>query len=387
MRATITDSETIDTISPVDLASYLRVHGWRRGREIGGGLAQTWFWPGISDEGSPAETVDVIVPADREMRDFRRRVSETLRTLEEIERRSQLDILSDIQNVLSDVVRWRWIEASAGDGTIPLELGHALFGHVRNQVLAAACSAAEPRQFFASRKPAPAIEYLRQARLGQSERGSYVVTVHSPVPPAVPAPDIEDDTEPFERRVTLMLSKGLHALRRAASEAVNGAPSISGSDLAREGVSANLCESVAAMLSAGGVRRDIEVRFSFSGSRPAPDHTPAITRFSSDLSPVIGEIGKVLRETATREDFELEGFVTNLNRGPLDHKGIAVVQGLVDNDYKRVEIEAGTEDYDAIVAPAHKDRKMIRCEGELQKVKGKTYRLKNARGFRILSTD
>jgi hypothetical protein len=141
------------------------------------------------------------------------------------------------------------------------------------------------------------------------------------------------------------------------------------------------------MLEARGVRRDIEVRFSFSGSRPAPEHTPDITRFSSDLSPVIGEIGKVLRETPTRKDFDLAGFVTDLSRGPQDRNGIAVVQGLVDDAYRRVEIEVGAEDYDAILTPAHRDRQMIRCEGELQKIKGKTYRLRNARGFALLLAD
>jgi hypothetical protein len=125
MKATITDPQTIDAISPVDLASYLRVRGWHRGPEIAGGLAQTWLWQ-VHDDPMPCETVDVIVPAYREMRDFRRRVSETLKTLEEIEKRSQLDILTDIQSISSDVIRWRWIEPAAEDGTIPLELATAL---------------------------------------------------------------------------------------------------------------------------------------------------------------------------------------------------------------------------------------------------------------------
>lgn len=386
MNVTITDPNTIDGISPVALASYLRARGWHRGPEMTGGLAQTWAWR-VSDDGAADEIVEVIVPDDREMRDFRRRVRETLETLGEIERRSQLDILADIQCISSDVIRWRWIQASSEDGTIPLEQGHQFFALVRNQLLAAACSAVEPLQFFASRKPAPAVEFLRQARLGQSERGSYVVTVHSPVPPAMPVSGLEDEPEPFERRVTVTLSKALHCLRRVATETVSGGQPFESTELSREGVSANLCESVAAMLAAGGVRRDIEVRFSFSGSRPATGNPAVVTRFSSDLSPIIGEIGKVLRETATRDDFELSGFVTDLSRGPTDQNGIAGVQGLVDEAYRRVEIEVGAADYDSILTPAHRDRQMIHCEGELQKIKGKTYRLMNARGFRLLSSD
>ncbi len=386
MNATITDPNTLDGISPVALASYLRARGWHRGPEMTGGLAQTWAWR--TSEGNVAdEFVEVIVPDNREMRDFRRRVRETLETLGEIEKRSQLDILADIQCISSDVIRWRWIQASSEDGTIPLEQGQQFFALVRNQLLAAACSAVQPQQFFASRKPTSAVEFLRQARLGQSERGSYVVTVHSPVPPAMPVSGLEDEAEPFERRVTVTLSKALHCLRRVATETVSGGQLPAGIELSREGISANLCESVASMLAAGGVRRDVEVRFSFSGSRPASGHPAALTRFSSDLSPVIGEIGKVLRETATREDFELSGFVTDLSRGQHDRNGTAVVQGLVDDEYRRVEIEVAAPEYERILTPAHRDRQMIRCEGELQKIKGKTYRLLNARGFDLLSSD
>jgi hypothetical protein len=222
MKATITDSQTIEAISPVALASYWRGRGWHPGREIAGGLARTWAWL-LQDDGGPNESVELVVPLDREVRDFRRRIMETLEALQSIEQRSRLDILSDIQSISSDVIRWRWIQANAEDGTIPLEQGQEFFSLVRNQILAAACSTVEPRQFFASRKPARAVEFLRQARLGQSERGSYVVTVHNPVPPAMPMFGLEDEADPFERRVTLTLSQALQSLRRTAAEVIGGA--------------------------------------------------------------------------------------------------------------------------------------------------------------------
>jgi hypothetical protein len=383
MKATITDSQTIDAISPVALASYLRGRGWHPGREIAGGLARTWAWT-FEDAGGPRESVELVVPLDREVRDFRRRVMETLEALQTIEQRSQLDILSDIQSVSSDVIRWRWIQATAEDGTIPLEQGQEFVSLVRNQILAAACSAVEPRQFFASSKPARAVEFLRQARLGQSERGSYVITVHNPVPPAMPVSGLEDEADPFERRVTLTLSQALQSLRRAAGEAISGTRSWDERNLSREGISASLCESMANMLVAGEATRDIEVRFSFSGSRPVDGQLAPLARFSSDLSPIIGEIGRVLRETATREDFELRGFVTDLSRRPQDVNGTATIQGLVDEEYHRVEVEVGADEYNEILTPAHRDRRMIRCEGELRKVRGRTYRLQHARGFRFL---
>jgi hypothetical protein len=141
------------------------------------------------------------------------------------------------------------------------------------------------------------------------------------------------------------------------------------------------------MLGTGKVRRDVEIHFSFSGSRPVLGDAPPSTRFSSDLAPVIGEIGKILRETATREDFELTGFVTDLSRGPNDEKGIAIIQGIVDDAYHRVEIQIASDEYESVLTVAHSDRRMVRCEGELRKVKGKTYRLLNSRGLQLLPLD
>ena len=178
-------------------------------------MARTWLW--TLENGS---CLDVVVPADRTIRDFRRRIAETLQTLEAIEQRSQLEILADIQQASADIVRWRWIEDNSEDGTIPLESGQQFIAQVLSQLLAAACSAVYPRQFFASRKPARATEYLRQARLGQSDRGSYVVTVHSPVPPLITMAGFQEESEPFERRVALTLANALQVLRHFAAEAV-----------------------------------------------------------------------------------------------------------------------------------------------------------------------
>ena len=193
----ITDPQVITASNPFDLASYLRAHGWRRGNAISEGRAHLWLHQ------IEADNIDVIVPADRTVRDYRARMIEALQTLEAIEQRSQLEIIADIQQASADIIRWRIIQDDSSDGTIPLEDGQLFITQVRSQLLAAACAAAQPMQFFANRKPAAATEYMRQTRLGQSERGSYVVTVLSPVPPALPLHGADEQPDPFERRVSL----------------------------------------------------------------------------------------------------------------------------------------------------------------------------------------
>ena len=142
------------------------------------------------------------------------------------------------------------------------------------------------------------------------------------------------------------------------------------------------------MLSASHTRRDVEIRFSYAAARPAT-HTPIppIARFSSGLKDIIKEIGRVLRETATREDFERIGHVIRLDRAPEAEAGTVTVSAQVDDEFRRVEMVVNAADYERILLPAHRDRTLIVCEGELQKVRGRTYRLSNPRGFRALSTE
>lgn len=383
MNAIITDADILKSLSPIDLSAYLRNRQWRREGETPNELAQ--YWSHTLESG---DSVDVLIPTDRTVRDFSRRMMETLQTLQQIEGRSQLAILTDIQQISSDVIRWRWIQDNAQDGTIPLEQGEQFIAQVRIQLLAAACSTARPKQYFGAQKPAVAQEYMKAARLGQSERGSYVVTVQSPVPPQLSSPAMPDvdEIEPFERRVTLTLGKALSELRHLASNALTtGLPDLE--SLATKGVSANLCDSVAVMLGADQVRRDIEVTVSMAGSRPSQIASPTRLRLSSDLGPVIAQVGQRLRETATQDDYELTGFVTDLRRGPQDPLGVATVKGQIDGAFRRVEIAVAADTYNSVLVPAHTNRLMIRCEGELQKVHGRSYQLKNARGFEILATE
>lgn len=375
MNAIVTDTKVLDSLSPVDISAYLRSNGWESHGEVGQGAAAQWI------RKQDGNTYDVIVPQHRQVTDFVRRISQTLETLAHVENRSQLEIFSDVQDVTADVIRWRCVQEDARDGSISLDQGSELISTARTQLLAAACSAVSAKQFYASRKPSEATDYLGRARLAQSERGSYVIAVRSPVPPHFDFENDSDEVAPFSRRAVETLATGLNTLIDASTAALRDVPP-DRNYMAKRGVSANLCDAMAIMLK-GASRRTVEVSFTYAPSRSPSIGIPRVARFSSDLSPVISEIGRDLRETATRDDFELVGFVTDLSRGPSDELGTATVQGLVDEQYKRVELRADNVDY-AVLASANTEKKPVYCVGELIKQQGRTYRLQNARSFRIL---
>ena len=107
----------------------------------------------------------------------------------------------------------------AGDGTLPLEDGALLIKSAYEMLLAAACSATLPLAYYRGKRPAKATRYIEKARLGQSERGSYLLTLISPVPP--PEPGLGPETmPPFERQVTMLVSYGLRATVEAVEYAL-----------------------------------------------------------------------------------------------------------------------------------------------------------------------
>jgi hypothetical protein len=94
LKATITDSEALKKITPQQLKTYLRAHGWsftcveERRRLL---VARGWeYWRNSADSSS-----EVIIPTEG-CADYSSRMAETMHLLAFTERRSQLDIYCEL---------------------------------------------------------------------------------------------------------------------------------------------------------------------------------------------------------------------------------------------------------------------------------------------------
>jgi hypothetical protein len=162
----------------------------------------------------------------------------------------ELAIYKDLSGADRDVVRVRTADAD-DDGSVSLDTGVRLVTEAREMLLAAACAAQSPQPRYRAGANREAIEYMRRVRLGQTEQGSFVVTLLAPVPPLL-QPQLDPawaalDDEPWERRVTRRLISALEASRNAAERALSGHPGAFERAVA-QGVSANLCEAVANLI-------------------------------------------------------------------------------------------------------------------------------------------
>ncbi|HUU81883.1 MAG TPA: hypothetical protein VM243_00140 [Phycisphaerae bacterium] len=306
-------------------------------------------------------------------------MGDILRTLEAVEERSQIEILSDLFTASADVVRLRIPEAEGSDGTIPIEEGAQVIQKARDMMMAAACAAIDRRPYFPTRKPNKATEYLRKVRMGQTERGSYVVTIISPVAPALAPGEGErlfEVEDPFERQVTTTLAQALAAMQGAAEQAAATGNLTAFQDAVPKGVTANLCDAVAGFCRGEGYR-GLNVAFSWSRSRPVATGVAREISLEPDAMPMIEEAGRVFRETSDLDDFELRGPVVKLERGEGEATGKVTVLGFVDDQPRKIKLELPETEYLTAIQ-AHKQQQTVNCYGVLVR-EGKSFRLSNPR--------
>jgi hypothetical protein len=383
VKVTIRDKETLSSIHPLDVAAYLRSHGWHEAAVEPGKVA---WWTWTDPAGNPFE---VLLPLDRRLADFAYRMSDILKALEVAEQRTQIEILRDIEATSADLVRIPATYPEAGDGTMPLEDEIAFSQHVRDLVLAAACSTVEPRPAYQSRKPTQAMDYLRNVRVGQTERGSYVLTIVSRVAPALTAPApgmlLALPEEPFERQVTATLAQALTAAQSAAIRAASTGSIDEFDAVVGQGVSANLCEALAGLERFTSGDQGLAVAFSWSPTRPSPSDAPRRVVLPKDALPFIREAGRLFRARNPREDFELHGLVVRLDRPQGATTGKVTIFGFVDGQPRNIVVELGEADY-KLAIQAHQDRVQVVCFGDLVK-EGRGFQLRNPHHFSLEPSD
>jgi hypothetical protein len=377
MKVAIRDSDALRAVRPLDLAGYLRAKGWTKASEIDGRAA---LWT-LHDE-------EILAPFASEVADYHRRVAEAIAVLAQVEDRSEGDVWSDIASAGFDVVRVRAGGEDRAQGTISIEDGVWLFERSRDLLTAAACAAHSPRTVYHTRRPTPAVDYMQRVRLGQTEVGSFVVCLLSPVPPelqpGLPAVDPEDVTdEPFERRVTTTLMQSLSALNRAAGQAMAGGSITPFDETVALGVSANLCEAVVALHQVARTK-ELEVSMKWAAVRPPGPKAPTSrVRVGRDMVEPLREVARVFREKQPQKAAEVTGYVVKLAREESEMLGHATVWGTVSGltGHRRVTLELAGQLYEDALH-AHRDGEAVRAVGELRR-EGRGYGLHGVRTLEV----
>lgn len=377
MKARILDVEALNAVTPVALRAYIDFEGWRKVEQYG---AHSLVYG--RPENSKSE---ILVPFTTEIADYAPAVGQVIKLLARFEDRDELAVYSDVVQSDRDVIRFRAPEAE-DDGSIAVDAGRDIVEQARNLLASAACSAFEPRRAYHLGKVQQAEDYMRRVRLGQTEHGSFVITLLAPIPPALTSqkqislwPAL--DQEPYERQVTRVLSQALHAAHAAILASNRGDGLSAFSEGVGLGVSANLCEAVAAIVEQTG-RVDLSV--TWARTRPTPTPRDRIS-FSRSDAEILKEVGRQFRLKEPRIDERVMGYITQLRRDQEQFDGRITLKALVDGRVRSLMADLTMQDYQTALR-AHALRAPITILGNLER-EGQRWRLASPRELSIIQDE
>ena len=222
---------------------------------------------------------EIVLPRTDRLGRLRRRRLKADRRVLKANRTGRIAVYKDLAGADRDIVRVRTADAD-DDGSVSAGrrrqnclggAGDVAGGCLRSRNAATALSRRANRE---------ANEYMQRVRLGQTEHGSFVVTLLAPVPPLL-QPQLDPswarfEDEPLERRVTRRLVIAplrLHgpccrtrlvwrpgAFERAVAQ----------------GVSANLCEAVANLIDQSS---GVDISVTWARTRPTTRGTAEVSLF------------------------------------------------------------------------------------------------------------
>ena len=294
-------------------------------------------------------------------------------------------ILRDVTLAEFDLVRVR-LQDTSGDGSVPVDVGAGLFQESRNLLLAAACSASRPQRAFRAGRNQQAIKYMNAVRFGQTEIGSFVVNVLSPVPPnLVGQADLITGlpAEPFARKAVRSLVSGLRSAKEAIALVDHGDDITAFEQKVSLGVSANLCDAVANLLDYDN-QQSLDVSVSWSLIRRPPESRSQVTFEESDVL-VLREASRLLKERQERPNERIDGYVYALARGQAEHQGRVTLKAVVDGEMSSVRVDFAPPDYSRITE-AHDHRRVVSLEGDLRR-DGQRWVLDNPRDLEVDTHD
>lgn len=365
MKVSIQDKKALLEVSPAALSAYARVAGWTK-VDTYGEHSDVFMGEGLPE---------IILPRTAHLGDYARVVSMIIEIFAEVADVDELTLYRDLAMADRDVVR---VRAVGGDesGSLVVSDGIDLLSGARDMILAAACSLQGAQPIYRAGANREARAYLNRVRLGQTEQGSFAITLLSPVisPPIqqqmFSASEYRDD--PIERQVTKRLADALAATREATEKTVVGDAGAFSEAVAR-GVSANLCEALVKLIEPFPI-----LDISLVWARTHPMNTARnVVRFASHDAPILREAARSFRDREPRPDMRLFGIVQRLQRGERDTKGTIALRASIDGQNQVVAAVLKQSDY-ARAIQAHDTKSPLVMEGDLERT-GQRWRLLNPR--------
>ena len=321
---------------------------------------------------------NVLVPTQRDISDFERRLIEAFDSLSrQLEISSEI-ILREVINSAYEVVRIR-VNEDGHESTIPYDTSIDLLRGGFALIDSAAVSAIshETLSIIRGRRPDIVRRYLDDVRVGQTEVGSFVLTLLMPT--GIDANDLDLPTkvsDSFGARVSETFSSTL----QAAEEAVRGNGLQSNRALIQSGITANFSGAVARIVEAAG---DVSISLAGAGTSQVATKR-VVSKFLATDSETLRNIEDRLTPRGGAEPFTITGTITEFREPRGKSSGSIVVTCDVHGETRQVRTKFDRANRQIIIqALERKSEVYVEVDGDLVSKSGH-FQLDNPSGFRTV---
>ncbi|WP_272572446.1 hypothetical protein [Providencia sp. PROV258] len=366
-------------IATLDFNKYLESKGWYL-KSVLNDIVGIWRSSRYPDS-------EILQPIDINLMDFSRRAEVLLSVLSETQDKKINEIVDEINEISNDIIRIRVIHNDVDNGTIPFNDGVELFVKAKELLVSAARSVVKVQKgFYGGKSPEIVTNYFDSLKLSQTEIGSYILKVASPI-----YQQDEDQSDhcdvPFGRIVSSRIIHSVLKLEKAVESFKKTNNHIHFEQVIGDGVGASLCSAIVGL---SGQRRNRTVEISIQPSPYASDEnlkSRVVTVPANDI-PIIEHARDYYLNNYSAMNYELSGKVTKLDRDrdiDPDNGVITITETISGSKSKtrKVEVVLNDKMYDEAIK-AHEKSEVMHFIGTLI-VSGRKVRLSNIQKVTINS--
>lgn len=347
-------------IATLDFNKYLESKGWYL-KSVLNDIVGIWRSSRYPDS-------EILQPIDISLMDFSRRAEVLLSVLAGTQDKKIDEIVDEINEISNDIIRIRVIHNDVDNGTIPFNDGVELFVKAKELLVSAARSVVKVQKgFYGGKSPEIVTNYFDSLKLSQTEIGSYILKVASPI--------YQQDEEqsdhcdvPFGRIVSSRIIHSVLKLEKAVESFKKTNNHIHFEQAIGDGVGASLCSAIVGL---SGQRRNRTVEISIQPSPYASDENlkaRVVTVPSNDI-PLIEHARDYYLNNYSAMNYELSGKVTKLVRDrdiDPNHGVVTITETISGSKGKtrKVEVVLNDKMYDEAIK-AHEKSEVMHFIGTL----------------------
>ncbi|MGA3110576.1 MAG: hypothetical protein ABSE15_00905 [Candidatus Bathyarchaeia archaeon] len=386
MIYTVDFLEIAGKLNYVEIAKYLKDLGWNE--------VESYPNVKIFQIFSNKILYQADIPLDRKLRDYNSAMLRAVQQIAEFSNKSTEHVLLELLNPLSDIIRFQVKEGTDESGTIKVEDAIKLYENAKKIVTFASMDYLRPSQYHLGRPDSISQELIQNCRFGQTEIGSYIVSLVIPFTKLDEGKLVQmtlfneemDKSSSITRNVTDKIITSIQQVKETINNGTFNEMMLPKNEQEHPPpISANFLE---ALSSIGISKEDSEVDISIKWAPTVKDNRAEINSVSltNDYYKPIETVVRMIKSKRANEK-EFVGRVSKLQATPNAEKrteGEATIVYLDPDSEKActAKVLLQKEDYNMAIE-AHEKGKPVKVTGKLSGQKSKTI---DYRKFEVLES-